>query len=169
MFYSLEAICISKKHKTHHKTIKDDKVSGETMWSRSMYDRPRLGRSLRSLVKCIPDRDRCQHSKLQVAMESFFMSNHNDITHNSNRNTFVYKNSRPIPTCTPFLLPSLLLATSGTPKLTSTRTGLNLYISPRPTEIDGEERESKTIVFKDASAHFKKNSELKGFVSSLSK
>ena len=65
----------------------------------------------------------------------------------------VYKNSRPIPTCTPFLLPSLLLATSGTPKLTSTRTGLNLYISPRPTEIDGRERESETIVLKEASAH----------------
>lgn len=78
-------------------------------------------------------------SVLQVAMGIFYVTMILCITA-TGIPLNVYKNSRPIPTCTPFLLPSLLLAMSGTPKLTSTRTGLNLYISPRPTEIDGRER-----------------------------
>jgi hypothetical protein len=48
-----------------------------------------------------------------------------------------YKKSSPIPTWNPRLDPSLLLATSGTPKLASTLTGSKRYISPTPADIDG--------------------------------
>ena len=48
-----------------------------------------------------------------------------------------HRNSRPMPTWKPFRNPSLLLATSGTPKLTSTRIGSSLYTRPRPAEMDG--------------------------------
>lgn len=48
-----------------------------------------------------------------------------------------HRKSSPIPTWKPFRAPSLLLAVSGTPKLTSTRTGSSLYTRPTPAEIDG--------------------------------
>ncbi|KAH9946482.1 hypothetical protein B0H21DRAFT_709180 [Amylocystis lapponica] len=45
----------------------------------------------------------------------------------------------------PGLTPSLLFATSGTPRLTSTRTGSSLYTSPTPAEIDGFEMLPRTL------------------------
>ena len=42
-----------------------------------------------------------------------------------------------MPTCTPFRTPSDARAASGTPKLSSTRTGSNMYIRPTPAETDG--------------------------------
>ena len=57
-----------------------------------------------------------------------------------NNLTTLYRNSSPIPTCIPFLNPSLLLATKGTPKFTSTLIGSNRYIRPTPADIDGRER-----------------------------
>jgi hypothetical protein len=43
----------------------------------------------------------------------------------------------PIPTWKPLRTPSLLLATSGTPKFTSTLTGSKRYIRPTPADIEG--------------------------------
>jgi hypothetical protein len=48
-----------------------------------------------------------------------------------------HRNSSPMPTCTPFRTPSDARAASGTPKLSSTRTGSNMYIRPTPAETDG--------------------------------
>lgn len=51
--------------------------------------------------------------------------------------TDYHRKSKPMPTWNPFRTPSLLLATSGTPKLTSTRTGSSLYTRPTPAETEG--------------------------------
>jgi hypothetical protein len=56
-----------------------------------------------------------------------------------------HKNSNPIPTWNPRRDPSLLLATSGRPKLTSIRTGSKLYIRPIPADTDGFESEAATL------------------------
>ncbi len=61
------------------------------------------------------------------------------------KHTVNHKKSRPMPTWKPFRVPSLLLATSGTPKFTSTRTGSSLYTSPTPADIDGFDMEPKTL------------------------
>lgn len=55
------------------------------------------------------------------------------------------RKSSPIPTWNPFRVPSLLLATSGTPKLTSTLTGSSLYTKPTPADIEGFEIEATTV------------------------
>ena len=42
-----------------------------------------------------------------------------------------------MPNCSPFRVPSPLLATSGTPKFNSTLIGSSLYTMPTPAETDG--------------------------------
>ena len=61
----------------------------------------------------------------------------------------LYKKSSPIPTWNPRLDPSLLLATSGTPKLASTLTGSKRYISPTPADIDGFDMVSTILSLND--------------------
>lgn len=57
-----------------------------------------------------------------------------------------YKKSSPIPTWKPRMDPSVLLATSGTPKLTSTRTdGSKRYTSPTPADTDGLDMQSSML------------------------
>jgi len=63
----------------------------------------------------------------------------------------IYRNSKPTPTCTPRLHPSLWLTMSGTPTLTSTRTGSRRYKRPMPADTEGRVSVSRILSSRDRS------------------
>lgn len=87
----------------------------------------------------------CTSKKAGIQEERRFVLAAKILSNLSNKQThfsYFQRKSTPMPKWNPLLYPSLMFATSGTPKLISMRTGSNRYIRPTPADMEGFETHS---------------------------